>query len=156
MTRRGGECGVVASIYLLTRGRLCLAIFTNCGTETNDLLEAITSTSVDDIPVHTRRLITVSTRITIALNRVGSAALNVLTADGTPAQEAVLAAIIYAAERRPVSLAPEAQAHADRQEYADRLLSLVEDAPPLTGRQRKILNEAFGSASQLGPECDGQ
>lgn len=82
-------------------------------------------------------------QITVQLDRLSQAALDVLRSDGTSETNAVRTAITDAAERlsnpplyeRPVPIADAA--------YADRLAALLADAPPLTGYQRYVLTAAF-------------
>ena len=89
-----------------------------------------------------------SRQITIDLDRVSDAALGVLTADGTKVDDAVRSAIIDVAERRPWPGDTEAQAEDGRRALIGDLLDALSDAPPLSIRQRSLLESVFGDHSR--------
>jgi hypothetical protein len=88
-------------------------------------------------------------QITINLDRVGDAALAVLTSDGTPIASAVHAAIIDAAERRAVPWSPGSGTSEDDRSRIAEILGLIGDVPPLSAHQRDLLGAVFGSGTVL-------
>ena len=92
--------------------------------------------------------------ITVQLDRLSGAALNVLRSGGTSDTDAVRAAITDAAERLPTPALRKHPTLIADAEYAERLAALAASAPPLTEYQRYVLTAALvdGDAAWLSEE----
>lgn len=86
---------------------------------------------------------TATERITVQLDRLSRAALNVLRSDGTSDTDAVRAAITDAAERLPTPALHKRSTLIADAVYAKRLAALAASAPPLTEYQRYVLTAAL-------------
>jgi hypothetical protein len=85
----------------------------------------------------------VAEQIIIDLDAISSAALRVLTSNGTSVDDAVRAAVIEAAERYPE---PPAHDRSDRRRgetYAEWIARQVAAAPPFSDHQVRVLTAAF-------------
>lgn len=97
---------------------------------------------------------TATEQITIQLDRLSQAALNVLRSGGTSETDAVRAAITDAAERLPTPALRKHPTLIADAEYAERLAALAASAPPLTDYQRYVLTAALvdGDSAWLSEE----
>lgn len=93
-------------------------------------------------------------QITVQLDRLSGAALNVLRSDGTSETDAVRAAITDAAERVPTPALHKRPTLIADAVYAERLAALAASAPPLTEYQRYVLTAALvnGDSAWLSEE----
>lgn len=93
-------------------------------------------------------------QITVQLDRLSQAALDVLRAGGTSDTDAVRAAITDLAERLPDPPLHARSGQIANVRYAERLATLATSAPPLTEYQRYVLTAAFidGDTTWLGEE----
>lgn len=85
-------------------------------------------------------------QITLRLDRVTRAALRVLTSDSTTTEDAVRAAVTYAAERYPARPTPPLLTD---QEVEAWVTHQVVAAPPLTEYQTYMLTTVFKEGSEV-------
>lgn len=97
---------------------------------------------------------TATEQITVQLDRLSGAALNVLRSGGTSDADAVRAAITDAAERLPTPALHKRPTLIADAMYAERLAVLAASAPPLTEYQRYVLTAALvdGDSAWLSEE----
>lgn len=103
---------------------------------------------------HPQGASTATEQITVQLDRLSGAALNVLRSGGTSETDAVRAAITDAAERLPTPALHKRPTLIADAEYAERLAALAASAPPLTEYQRYVLTAALvdGDSAWLSEE----
>lgn len=93
----------------------------------------------------------VAVQIVIDLDALSSAALQVLTSDGTSVADAVRAAIVEAAERYPESPVHDSSDRRSGETYREWIARQVAAAPPFSDHQVRVLTAAFTQGRRARP-----
>ena len=90
-------------------------------------------------------------QIVIDLDALSSAALRVLTSNGTSVADAIRAAVIEAAERYPEPPAHDSSDRRSGETYAEWIARQVAAAPPFSDHQVRVLTAAFTHGRHTRP-----